>query len=64
MIESSRKHGHFDLRWPTPSDRAQERAAVREAKLLVQAEVRAAEAWETEGGPPRSEPVAVRATVA
>jgi hypothetical protein len=64
MIESSRKHGPFDRRWPTPTERARERASTREAKLGAQAAARATEAWETDGGPPASEPAGVRAAVA
>ena len=61
MIELSRKHGPFDLRWPTPSGRVSPGASEREDELRLQNEALAAETWDTDGGAPMSEPVAVRA---
>jgi hypothetical protein len=64
MIERSRKHGPFDMRWPTPTERLAARASAREEKLRAGNEVLAAETWDTDGGAPTSEPVAVRAAAA
>jgi len=64
MIERSRKHGPFDMRWPTPSERLAARASARDEKLRLQSEALAAETWDTDGGAPTSEPVAVRAEAA
>lgn len=62
MIEASRKHGAFDLRWPTLTECARERAADKRAEAVFRPyETRAAEAWETEGGAALSEPAPVRA---
>jgi hypothetical protein len=64
MIEPLRKHGPFDMRWPTPSERVAARASERQHKLRLQSEALAAETWDTDGGAPTSEPVAVRAAAA
>jgi hypothetical protein len=64
MIELSRKHGPFDMRWPTPSERAAARASERQHELRLLSEALAAETWDTDGGAQTSEPVAVRAAAA
>lgn len=64
MIERSRKHGPFDMRWPTPSEHVASRASARDEKLRLQSEALAAETWDTDGGAPTSEPAAVRAAAA
>jgi hypothetical protein len=64
MIERSRKHGPFDMRWPTPSERVAARASSREKKLRLQSEALAGETRDTDGGAPTSERVAVPAAAA
>jgi len=64
MIEPSRKHGPCDMRWPTRSERVAARASERQRKLRLQSEALAAETWDTDGGAPMSEPVAIRAAAA
>ncbi len=64
MIEPSRKHGAFDLRWPRPTERVAARAFAREAELRSASDTLAAETWDTDGGAPTSEPVGVRAVAA
>jgi hypothetical protein len=64
MMEHSRKHGPFDTRWAMPRERVAARALARQEKLRLQSEALAMETWETDGGAPASEPVAVRSAAA
>ena len=59
MIELSRKHGAYDLRWPTATERFASRARAREA-VRRQSDAVAAETWDNDGRAPAAEPVAVR----
>jgi hypothetical protein len=64
MIEPSRKHGPFDMRWPTPTERLAVRAATLEARVRAESDARAAETWDTDGGAQTGEPAGVRAVAA
>jgi hypothetical protein len=64
MFEYSRKHGPFDMRWPTPTERLAGRAVALEARLRAESDARAAETWDTDGGAQTCEPVGVRSVAA